>query len=188
MKTWDHPELSRFVLTETGWSGICSMPSSKAFRVSRPAKSRLKIEFEAEIDSEDLPKSGEISIAKRVIKNEASLAKKLIRALFDDLNRSGLDFEMWWRGDTQTILEFMDENMRLKFDLCVEGDIRKLIGSPSVWIRPKVDCYKKQCPVILFEAAFDPEHGLGVLTDGSNVIGNGYQMSASPFLKYQYPG
>jgi hypothetical protein len=188
MKTWSHPELGKFVLTDTGWSGICSMPSFKAFRFSRPGKSRLKIEFETEIDSENLPKSREIAIAKRVIKNEASLAKRLIRALFDDLNGKGLDSGMWWHGDTQSILEFMDENMRSKIDLTAEDDVPKLIGSPSVWIRPKVDYYKKPCAVILFEAAFDPEHGLGVLTDGSKVIGTGYQMSVSPFFKYQYRG
>lgn len=186
MKIWNGTELGKFVLTETGWTGTCSLPSFKAFRFGGPGKARLKIEFETEIDSEKPPSSREITIAKRIIKNEAALCKKLIRAVHDDLNGRGLVSGMWWHGDTRSILDAMDEKTRSKIDLDSEDDIPKLIGSPSIWIRSEVDHYEKPCGVFLFEAAFDSEHGLGVLTDGSKVLGTGYQMSVGPFFKYRY--
>ena len=31
------------------------------------------------------------------------------------------------------------------------------------------------------EATFDPEHGIGLLTDGHQILGTGYQMDVSPF-------
>ncbi len=188
MKTWQHSELGKFKLTDTGWQGQCTLPSFKMFRFGRPGRSKLEILFETENDSEDAPSSREISVAKRIIKNELALSKKLIRVLFDDLNGRGLNSGMWWHGDTESILEFMDEQLRSKCDLTLEDTIPKLIGSPSIWIRKEVDYYKKPCGVLLFDAAFDPEHGLGVLTDGVKIIGTGYQMSVGPFFEYQFRG
>jgi hypothetical protein len=69
----------------------------------------------------------------------------------------------------------------------VTGINDRMHGSLN-WIRPRVDDYEKPCGVICFEAAFDAEHGLGLLTDGIRVLGTGYQMSVVPFFKYQFRG
>ena len=37
-----------------------------------------------------------------------------------------------------------------------------------------------------FEAEFDIEHGLGVLTDGNRILGTGYQTSVTPYFKEQF--
>lgn len=186
MEHWHDTELGKFVLTDAGWVGTCLLPTFKIFRYEKPGKSKLKLEFETEIDADEIPSNRAITIAKRIIANEATLSEKLIRAIFDDLNGKGLDSGMWWHGDTQSVLDFMDEPLRSKIDLTAIEAIPRIIGSPSIWIRPEVDDYEKPCAVILFESAFDPEHGLGVLTDGTKVLGIGYQMSVAPFFKYQY--
>jgi len=188
MKTWSHPNLGKFKFTMTGWEGRCTLPSFKTFCFQTPGKSKLNLSFETDFDSDAPPTRPQVTIAQRIIKNEGKLSEKIVQALSADLNGRGDDSGMWWHGDIESVLEILSHSAAKKVDLSAESAITQIVGSPSVWIRIMVDDYEKPCGVICFEAAFDTEHGLGILTDGIRVLGIGYQMSVDPFFKNQFHG
>ena len=45
----------------------------------------------------------------------------------------------------------------------------------------EVDGYDKPIVELSFGAAFEEEHGVGILTDGAKIIGIGYSYDVTPF-------
>ncbi|QDT38715.1 DUF6985 domain-containing protein [Stratiformator vulcanicus] len=191
MTKWNHPDLGDFKFDCTGWAKQYDFAAFKPFIYRWHGRnvgcSKIKLEFEAE-DETELPSKQAVTVARRVIKNQETLAKRIAKAVWNDLQGKGEDSGMWWHGDTNTINEMIDagfkDRKRKPFDKL--DDIYHLIGGASVWIRESIWLYEKPSATITFEAAFDIEHGLGVLTDGSRILGTGYQTSVTPYFKEQF--
>lgn len=186
MKSWSHPDLGNFEFVDGEWQGTLLLPGFSCFHYLHPGKPNVPVMFEVNTPVEPLPAT--IHIAFSIVKSERKLSQDIIQTLAEDFNGRGYNSGMWWHGDLDGIREMMDEDVDSEIDLSDPASIPLLIGSPRVWIRPRVPRYEKPCAVILFDAAFDLEHGLGVLTDGTRVIGTGYQMSVTPYFEFQYRG
>lgn len=107
----------------------------------------------------------------------------LLKALFDDLHGKGPSSGMWWHGDIDSIYEDLSEETGSLRSLKIEQpeSLTRLLGSPSIMIREFGYGYKEPRATICFEALFEIEHGIGILTDGMTILGTGYQMDVSPF-------
>jgi hypothetical protein len=190
MSKWRHPEPGEFEFQSTGWVKQCEIPAFKSFiyrwHGRQLGQTKVKLEFVVE-GATELPSKKLVTVALRVIKNQGVLAKRIAKAVWNDLNGKGQDSGMWWHGDTKTINEMIDAGFqgRKRKPFANPDDIFHLIGGPSVVIRESIWLYEKPSATILFEAAFDIEHGLGVLTDGNRILGTGYQTSVCPVFKEQ---
>ncbi len=187
MSIWNHPELGDFKFDYTGWTKQYDLPAFKPFiyrwHGRNVGRSKIKLEFEAE-DGTEFPSKQAVTVALRIIKNQDVLAKRIAKAVWNDLQGSGEASGMWWHGDISTINEMIDAGFKDRKRKPFEkpDDINLLIGAPSVMIRESIWLYEKPSATIMFEAAFDIEHGLGVLTDGHRILGTGYQTSVTPYF------
>ncbi|MFN9912578.1 MAG: hypothetical protein ACK53L_08340, partial [Pirellulaceae bacterium] len=59
--------------------------------------------------------------------------------------------------------------------------IEMLIGGPQITIDQYSSDSKAPLAMINFSSYFEDEHGLGVLTNGTSVLGLGYAGEASPY-------
>jgi hypothetical protein len=186
-KTWKHQDLGAFAFGYLGWVTTRSLPAFKAFRYSsRPSgksSSKIKICFSDAEAPEDLPTPRAIAVAVKVIKNQESLAAKLKKSLFDDMNGRGSRSGMWWHGNIQSVIEYTaDETGKRKpMPLKVPADLERLLGDPMIVICESVYGYDKPCAIISFSALFEREHGVGILTDGVRILGLGDSVDVSPF-------
>ena len=92
---------------------------------------------------------------------------------------------MWWHGDLTTIQESINsafaERKRAALQLATITDLHSVIGPECLVIRESTYQYERPSATFTFQAAFDVEHGLGVLTNGTRVLGIGYQSDVMPF-------
>ena len=51
----------------------------------------------------------------------------------------------------------------------------------QIAIRKQIHGYERPVVEMSFAAAFEEEHGVGILTDGKTILGTGYQSSVSLF-------
>lgn len=192
MTIWRHPELGKFTRIEYGWNASVSAPAFRTFQYlsnGRDKKAKLELTFETD-DSDKPPSKSAASIATRVLKNQTLLVSRIKTALWKDLHGQGENSGMWWHGDLKSIREAIASSSGDKKPLPFSepDDLDALIGCPSILVQESIYLYEKPVATIKFEAAFDEEHGLGVLTDGNRVLGIGYQMDAGPFFKEQVKG
>jgi hypothetical protein len=185
---WKHADLGTFKFDELGWTANLSLPAFRAFKYRSDGRgagsSKTELRFLAEQPS-DVPTARAVAVATKVIENQKSLVRKLKKSLFDDLHGRGPQSGMWWHGDIQTVLDSMADECggRRSTSLKVPDDLDRLLGEPGIWIYPSVCGCDKPCAVINFEAPFEPEHGVGILTDGVRILGTGYQTDVGPFEK-----
>ena len=186
MAIWSDPELGTFRFDRLWWTRTVTLPAFKAFkyRFRKRSAGRSQVPLRFEVDgAENLPTKPAITIAKRLIRNEESVVSKLLKALFDDLHGKGPNSGMWWHGDIDSIYEDLSEETGNLRNLKLERpeSLTKLLGSPSIMIRESGYGYKVPRATICFEALFEIEHGIGILTDGTRILGTGYEMDVSPF-------
>jgi hypothetical protein len=182
-KTWKEKELGTFTQDEEGWVKTFSLPEFKAFKYSSKGRSggRSKIPLRFICDEPREPTRGEVAVAKKVLKNLRPLIVKLKKSLFDDMQGRGPDSGMWWHGDRETLAEILAWDRKKPLPLDKPDDLNALLGDPEIWIYPSVYGYEKPCAILCFEALFEEEHGVGVLTDGTKILGTGYSTDVGPF-------
>jgi len=186
LATWSDPELGTFQFDRYWWTRTFTLPAFKVFtyrfRKRSAGKSRVPLHFDVE-GEETSPSKPAVVIAKRLIRNEKSVVTKLLKALFDDLHGKGPKSGMWWHGDIDSIYEDLSEETGSLRNLKIEKpeSLTRLLGSPSITIREFGYGYKEPRATICFEALFEVEHGIGILTDGTRILGTGYEMDVSPF-------
>lgn len=155
---------------------------SYRFRKRSAGRSQVPLRFAVD-GAENVPTKAAVKIAKRLVHNEKSIVSKLLKALYDDLHGKGPDSGMWWHGDIDSIYEDLSKETGSLRKLRIEkpDSLTKLLGSPSIMIREFGYGYKQPRATICFEALFEVEHGIGILTDGTRILGTGYEMDVSPF-------
>ncbi len=111
----------------------------------------------------------------------ASISRQL--AMWRDLHGRGRDSGMWWHGDLETVNRNIARAMgdRSPQQLSKPEDLYDLMGAETVLIREATYLFERPSATICFEAAFDEEHGVGILTDGTRVFGTGYQLDVTPY-------
>jgi len=92
---------------------------------------------------------------------------------------------MWWHGDLATIHGNIASRygMGKQMPLDAKHDLFNLIGAVSICIEKAVYRHERPCARICFDAAFETEHGLGILTDGYRVLGVGYLADVRPYRR-----
>ena len=184
MTTWSEPDLGTFRFEDDAWTITVNMPAFKSFQFCEPGRnngtSNIAIEIGAESASKP-PPPPLIALAKQVVERQESLAVQLKQALFDDFQGNGPDSGMWWHGDIATIKEEIAAESQQELGLIGPNDLDELLGSPSIRIRDRTYGYDHPCAILGFEALFELEHGIGILTDGHQIFGTGYYTDVSPF-------
>jgi hypothetical protein len=188
---WSDPELGVFEYDELGWSREFDLPAFAVFEYGgfsnsavHAGSSSVTVLIEAD-DEDEKPTAGMIAVARLAIKNHESLVDQGASALFDDIRGNGPDSGMWWHGAIEHVREivasrFNREPMNL---LTGPTDLRSLLGRPRIIVQQRGYKYDYPCAIVEFEALFEPEHGVGLLTDGRSILGTGYQMEVSPYGK-----
>ena len=192
MPTWTHPELGAFKHSYTGWAREMAFPAFKPFRYDwggrLRTRNKITLEFQADDEDEDnipLPSKRAIAVAQRTIKNQQLLADRIVKAMWNELNGRGRETGMWWHGDLRTINEqivgVFDNRKGKPQCLAAPEDLHSLMGATLVHIRESTYLHERPSATICLSAAFDDEHGVGVLTDGTRVLGIGYQSDVTPY-------
>ena len=116
------------------------------------------------------PLAGAVEIALGVIANEAQGCHPWLFTLWNEFNGHGPKSEMWWFGDMETVAENFgyDERPRPSGP----DDLLSAMGFNGLSIRESLYGYKKPFAELTFSAGFEPEHGIGILTDGRNHPGH----------------
>lgn len=185
---WTHPELGTFKFLDPEWSRSFRLPAFKRFTFREFGRNggsvNVELTFSPPFEEPQKPPSKlAVNVARRVIKNEAVLAEKLETAIWQDLNGKGRETGMWWHGDLPSFNQTFKEPLgtELQKILQTRESVRRVIGQPSVDVVESVYGYDRPCAKLTFAAAFDPEHGVGVLTDGSKILGVGYEYDVGPY-------
>ena len=176
---WEDPELGTFHFDGFGWTAQISAPSFDAFkRGKRRGKTPKTYPLTFVTSSADeKPTPAAVALAKRFLSNQATLATKTAEALWADFVGTGPESGMYWHGDLDQVAEGMDtgeppssaaELFKLMILLAIQ--ILTPEGTPGTF-----------AVELNFDAKFEEEHGVGILTDGSEVIGIGYSGDVSPF-------
>jgi hypothetical protein len=183
-KPWKHPQLGTFKFDEERecWVGACRLPAFTVFHfkweahVPAPA-ARHALMFDGTEGRE--PSAGAVKLALHVIAQESKLPALVTSALWEEFNGHGPKSAMWWYGDMGQVAEAFG---------CAERprptrphDLLSAMRSRELVIHESLYEYKKPIAELSFSALFEPEHGVGVLTDGSKILGTGYSGDVLPY-------
>lgn len=188
MRSWNDYQLGTFTFEEYQWKRSMEMEAFSIFTYrgfADPDESMNNSTVEIGIDAEDendIPIEEVVKVARLTIENHNLLLKNGIKALFNDL-KGGLDSGMWWHASIDHVREIVARQVNDPGLAKLEQaeDLHALLGSPRIRIQEFGYGYDRPCSVISFESVFEIEHGIGILTDGYNVLGVGYEMDVSPF-------
>lgn len=175
--TWDHPVLARFEYRD-GWASELHFPVFDAFSYdtgygnARRSTGRHGLLFWAR-NERDVPSPATAALAARVVANQAELVVTIAGALWDDFNGRGPDYGNWWHGRLAEVAQVVGPERALRGP----EDVPRLLRLDAVFVRraePGMPGYDKPAAEVAFHAAFEEEHGIGVLTDGDAVLGIGH--------------
>lgn len=180
--TWNHPAWGTFVYDGIAWTNTVEAAAFTRFSydsgygdTSRPT-GLYELHFEVGEEG-DLPSREGVELAERLLANQATLAETIAEALWNDFNGEGPHSGMWWHGEPEEVLEGIED----EFSLDTPEDIFSLLQVDAIVIYESVYDYDGPLAEVRFHAPFEEEHGIGVLTDGTSIVGTGYAVSVTPF-------
>lgn len=191
---WTDPQLGEFTFDENlaVWQTIVAVPAFDAFRYDwgkkptdpgyMPPDSRYPLEIADDAGTAD--RAAAVALALKVLANQAGLVDAVSGALWDDFNNRGPDSGMWWHGD-YSFPEGDTTGQRGSFiRQCLAddgwtmngpGDLKAMMRLRAIVVRQPAESGEGHLVELSFDAAFEIEHGVGVLTDGDRILGTGYQ-------------
>lgn len=185
--TWEHPKWGVFEHDGVGWTGKVDAPAFRAFtwdspwtrtRIGDRPQGAFKFVFQAE-DETERPAAAMEAVADEVLAAQEKLVSKVTAALWDDFHGRGGKSGMWWHaGFDQIAQSFADEGVSRPKKA---RDLLQGMQLAAIVVRPCVHRYDRPIVELSFEAAFEIEHGVGVLTDGEKILGIGYAVDVTPF-------
>ena len=180
-ETWKHPELGEFT-GGSAWTATLSIPEFKTFSYaprggSPPGECRLSFlkpifGFGAAGTNSGPPSQEAVRVARKVLDNQKQLATAMARALWEEFHGRGPTSRMWWDGKIDEIRERAREAKVPALD--GPDDVRALLKPTGVQIGPFAFPDPTVLAQVTCSAAFDEEHGVAFLTDGTNILGTGY--------------
>jgi len=172
--TWNHPQLGAFDYDVVGWVQTLQAPAFDAFEYDTGRqRGQYRLIFEADEESE-LPSADAVALAAKVLANQVQLVPKVTAALWDDINGRGPDSGMWWHNDLAAVCEHLPALARPE-------DLLGIMGLSDIMVHKLVFRDERPLVELSFEAPFETEHGVGILTDGESVLGTGYSGDVIPF-------
>ncbi len=176
--TWTHPDFGTFKYDrdDDAWVTTVKAPAFDAFTWEQEPTGERKLMIEAD-DPKDVPSKAAMAVAARVLAAQAELPGKVIRALWDDFNGRSGDSGMWWHGDLKEVALMSGRHPAPKR----AEDLLSAMRFVRIVIRKDADGYEKPVAELVFSAVFEEEHGVGVLTDGKEILGTGYMGEAAAF-------
>jgi hypothetical protein len=179
--TWKHPQLGTFTHDgELGWVGVGKLPAFDIFTwetEDEPPNGKYEVMFDSEDATE--PSAAAAALAVSVITHQKQLAQLVIQALWDDFNGRGPKSGMWWSGDMKQVEEVFGYDDRPAPS--GPNDLLSAMRFTGVTIREEIYDYEGPVAELHFAAVFEEEHAVGILTDGSKIIGTGYSSDVTPF-------
>lgn len=181
-ETWTHPDLGEFQY-EIEWTKPVPMPAFAAFTYDRferhdPSDNTVPLVFDAD-DEDDTPTVAAAQLAGRVVAKQNELAKKVLDALWDDFNGRGPRSGMWWHNHLDEVVGVV-EDVGLPAP-AKAADLAAVLLLQEIRIRRDVLDDEQPIAELSFAAAFEEEHGVGILTDGESILGTGYCADVTPF-------
>lgn len=181
-KTWKHTKLGVLTFDSNldGWVGKCELPGFKIFTL-KPRTKKVATSVQLFIESPDgkAPAAKLVTLAEKVIVNQALIAPQIAPTFFEDFQGRGPSSGMWWHGDKEQIQYAFQEAGKPVPKAA--KDFYPLMRLSRLLIHRGVYKYNKPIAEFTFATVFEEEHGIGFLTDGEKILGTGYADDASPF-------
>lgn len=177
MKTFRHKSLGEFEFDDLGWfkKVDISIFPELGF-IKDHGESDIEIVFE--VDDEEPPSDSCTELIDEIIQNQCAIISEILDLLYKDLCGLGTSSGIWWHGCLPQINKSFSNDIGL---IANASDLKKYLYQPTIYIQESTYGYENPCGIIGFECHFEPEHGVGAITNGKSVIGLGFQMDASPF-------
>ena len=183
--SWSHPRLGTFARDTYEWTQVYKLDGFEAYSYRPPyVKTNLdKVHLSFDIDDESPgpPTSEAAEIMARILGNAALLAGKIHRAVWDDFMGKGPGSGIWWHGDLEQVMDVYDEFEDTLPALKSADDVPAWLGLSTIRVGRSWQLDGDFLGELIFHAAFEEEHGLGILTDGLEILGLGYSGDASLF-------
>jgi len=180
-RIWNHPHLGTVEFDNEcdNWVGACRLPAFEVFKWGNKSTTRAEKHELTFDDTEGRePSTGAVQVALAVLANQARLPSLITSALWEEFNGRGpkCEMEMWWNGDMDEVARVFGYDDRH----CPTGpdDLLPVMRFSGLTIHESVSKYKKSIAELRFAAVFEEEHGIGILTDGSRILGTGYAYDA----------
>ena len=183
--SWKHPTLGTFIFEAMGWVKIVNVPAFKAFSYdtgydNAPRSTGKHALVFTSIDKNTVPSAADVALADRVLANQAALVDAVAHALWEDFNGRAPNSGMWWHGNLSAVVRSW-KGLKLPppaepRDLLPALQVMRILvrgGFPGYPIDPLVE--------LCFHAAFEEEHGVGLLTEGNSILGAGYYLDVMPY-------
>lgn len=182
-RVWDHPQLGRFAHNGAAWVGSIELPAFRAFayeaeNADAARGSPFELAVEAAGDS-NAPSTAAVALIGLLSSCQAELVSHVAAALWDDFNGRGLDSGMWWHNGVEAVGDAA-RSVGLH-PPAAPHDLFAPMRLESIFVREGTAGGDAPSIELIFSAAFEPEHGVGVLVDGRTVLGIGYCGEALPF-------
>jgi len=184
MITWEHPKLGKFIFEEySGWKQRIFLDVFARFTYESVPNgiSDKKADLVLRAwEPNELPNNKLIDMAVTCVTNIEILVTQGIEYLCNDIHGKGPDSGIWWRGSLDQIYEILD-NKYSENVLESTGGFYELLGEPYIVVQEFAMGYTGYCAEIGFASPIDTSHGVSFLTDGTDIIGIGYNADVSPF-------
>jgi len=178
-QTWKDPQLGTFKLNEgrDRWIGTCNL---QAFNVFNWELESVPPSYALAFDGAEArkPSADAIVVASRVIANQARLPSLIASTLWEEFNGRGPNSGMWWYGGMDQVKDFGYGGHNTPTG---PDDLLTAMRFGGVWVRESLYEYKGAIAQLGFSALFEEEHGVGILTDGSRILGSAYAIDVSPY-------
>jgi hypothetical protein len=194
-KSWSHPRIGTLTHDDIWWRREIVVPSLTPFTYVDVARRGYNpppepFELVLQCESEEMEPNEEMaSLAATILDNESRLVPRLLDAVWADLNGRGPDSGMWWHGDLPNAYRggnwaSVAFDALRGFGLPVPTsaeDLLQVLRPDELTIRRDFSPPKPWIGEFSFYSGFDVEHGVGVLTDGVDILGVGYSSDATRF-------
>jgi hypothetical protein len=173
-------KINTFTYSKDTLRGAVHLPSFEVFSLE-PISSEDSL-YKIDLDSIVGPDSEIEKYVKAVntlISNQKEFPQRIVKALWDDFNGVGPLSGMWWNGSIDEVAEDLEEEK-----LSGPNALYQFMTLSHLRVRPEYSTPSKPMLEFAFHASFEEEHGVGILTDGTSILGSGYMMSVSPYKTY----
>lgn len=184
-ETWNHPLLGKFEYDGSEWRGFVAVPAYDAFTYGTADRDAPagKYEFTFNLAEEGPPDDAAVEVAVRVVEDAERIARKVKTALWEDFNGRGPRSGVWWHGLLDEVAEVMEGAAQLPPPTGPD-DIAGSLRLFQISVRDDVSDHDGPLVELCFWAAFEPEHNVGILTDGREILGTGYHLDVKPFRSH----
>ena len=171
--SWHHPTLGEFKRDGRWWSGRVNAPAFDAFvhESGHPAPEGMYDLSLIGEEGADAPPPSAVALAEKIVRDQSALVRKVTAALWEDFNGRGHESGMWWHGDVSQVGDMMAGYGPKPASA---DELLKWMRLSSIAIRDDAGGCDGIVAELDFHAAFEEEHGVGVLTNGERILGAGY--------------